>query len=238
MAAYCPKCGVKVKKGGLNCPLCEYPIPDVDEREDLKVHPFPTPENIYPEEFKKVKKKVLKSITLIFGLAIIIMYAVNMYLQGEITWAKYSIASTISLWVYIGIFLKFIPSRYFYLTAASINTLGLLYALDYLSGAVTWFFQLGLPLVLGLYLFSLLAVFTYSYLKNRLLIYVAVNMIFATMYFFLLEWAISIFVAGAPHFIWSLIAGIPTFLLALALIYFHYYFPINIKEEIKRRFHI
>jgi hypothetical protein len=54
----------------------------------------------------------------------------------------------------------------------------------------------------------------------------------------LAEWAISIFVTGTPQFLWSLIVGIPTFLLALALIYFHYYFPGDIKDEVKRRFHI
>lgn len=238
MSAYCPKCGVKVKEGGTDCPLCGYPIPNVDGGKKTDVHPFPTPENIYPAEFKKIKKKILKSITVIFGLAIIIMYVENIYLQGEITWAKYSIASTVSLWVYIGIFLKFIPSKYFYLTAAFVNTLGLLFALDYLSGSVTWFYKLGLPLVLGLYGFSLIAVFTYKYLKAKLLIYIGVNMIFATLYFLLAEWAISIFVTGTPQFLWSLIVGIPTFLLALALIYFHYYFPGDIKDEVKRRFHI
>ncbi|NTW71258.1 MAG: hypothetical protein HGA49_03335 [Eubacteriaceae bacterium] len=236
--SYCPKCGVELDNKGGKCPLCDYPVPLIEDEKAENPARFPTPVNIYPEEFRQVKKKVLLSITVIFVLAILAMIFENIYLDGELTWAKYSIVSTICLWVYIIIFLNFIPNVYFYLVSATLNTIVFLFILDILSGSINWFFTLGLPLVLGVFFLSCLSVLLYKYLKKKLLIFIAVNIIFLSFYVVLVEASVSIHILGKVQLFWSMITGIPIFLLGLALVYINYFFPKSLKEEAKRRFHI
>ncbi|MBF7096036.1 DUF6320 domain-containing protein [Alkalibacter mobilis] len=236
--AYCPKCGVKVDQGGKNCPLCDFPIPDIEGEDNNAEKPFPTPENVYPKEFKEIKKRILKNITVIFMLAILVMIIENIYLQGSLTWAKYSVASTVFLLGYITIFLNFIPNVYFYLVAAAINTTVLLFTLDMLEGDLAWFFSLGLPLVVGTLIISVISVFMYRRLRSKILLYIGVNMFLAAAYFAIVEAAVTRHLTQKLDLFWSYIGGIPLVTLGLALFYFHFYFPAVMKEEIKRRFHI
>lgn len=235
--AYCPKCGVKVDHGGKDCPLCDFPIPVVEEEVEEQTHPFPTPENVYPKEFKAIKKRIFKNIAVFLLLAVVVMYFQNILLQGTLTWARYSVAATFFLLAYIAVFLNFIPNPYFFVTASALITLGFLFTMDWIGGELNWFWSLGLPLVAGIFLLSLIGVFAYRHLKRKPLILAGVFMMLAGLYFIVVEGAVTGYFFGKIHLFWSYIGGIPLSALGLSMLYFHYYFPQSMKEQIKRRFH-
>lgn len=236
--AYCPKCGVKVDQGGRDCPLCDYPIPVVDGETGGSAHPFPTPENVFPKEFKAIKKRIFKNIAVFFLLAITAMVVQNYLMNGTLTWARYSVASTLFLMAYIAVFLNFIPNPYFFVTASSLITTALLYTLDRIDGVLEWFLPTGQPLVVGAFILSIIGVFSYRHLRKKPLLFSGVIMLLVSVYFAVVEASVSRYFMNEVHLFWSYMGGIPLGTLGLAMVYFHFYFPQTMKEQIKRRFHI
>lgn len=235
--AYCPKCGVKVDQGGRNCPLCDFPIPKIEENRLEHDHPFPTPENVYPKELMAIKRRIFKNIAVFFVLAIAAMYILNILLQGSMTWARYSVASTLFLLAYIGVFLNFTPNPYFFLTASYMITTALLFTLDRIDGEIGWFLSLGIPLVLGAFLLCWIGLFAYFRLKRKPLILAGVVMLLFGVYSIVVEAAIRGYTSGDITLFWSYIVGIPLGVLGLSMVYFHFYFPQSMKDQIKRKFH-
>lgn len=236
--AYCPKCGVKVDQGGKDCPLCDFPIPVVEEEKPKWSNPYPTPENVYPKEFKAIKKRIFKNIAVFLAIAVVVMLVQNYLLAGAFTWARYSVASSLFLLAYIALFLNFIPNPYFFVTAAGVITGAYLFTLDRIDGVIGWFFTLGLPLVIGGFLISLVGVIAYRRLKRKPLILAGIFMLLLAGYFAVIEASITNHFMGEIKILFSYIGGIPLSALGLSMLYFHYYFPQSMKEQIKRKLHI
>lgn len=55
--AYCPKCGVEVDNNVKNCPLCDFPIPDIGE-EPKGEKRYPLAVNTYPEDHLEKKNQI------------------------------------------------------------------------------------------------------------------------------------------------------------------------------------
>lgn len=235
--AYCPKCGVKVSQGGRKCPLCDFPIPEVEENSIEHAHPFPTPENVYPKEFVAIKRRIFKNMAIFFLVAVVAMYLLNVLLHGTLTWARYSIASTLYLLAYIGVFLNFVPNPYFIVSASFMITTALLLSLDRIDGHMGWFVSLGIPLVVGAFLLSLVGVFTYRRLKLKPLVLAGVVMLLMAAYVMVVEASVDSHLHGQIRLFWSYIAGVPLAALGLSALYFHHYFPQTMKDEIKRKLH-
>jgi len=63
--AYCPKCGVEVEDDVKCCPLCDFPIPDVNDGNYPHDAKYPQAINTYDEDHLGKKNKAFFSLTII-----------------------------------------------------------------------------------------------------------------------------------------------------------------------------
>ena len=92
---YCIRCGVELEENAEKCPLCETPVPKI-ENEDMGIYEGEYPFvniNLYELKMKKVKKAVFMSFFTISIISILEVFFQNIIVYGHIGWAYYVIPS-------------------------------------------------------------------------------------------------------------------------------------------------
>ena len=92
---YCVKCGVELEDGVKKCPLCETPVPQLDDLEKISYESeYPKINiNFYELRMKKIKKTVFLSFFSISIIPILEVFFQNMIMYHKIKWAYYTIPS-------------------------------------------------------------------------------------------------------------------------------------------------
>ncbi len=236
---YCSKCGVEVDDEIHNCPLCHFPIPDLDVEHTIQIEKrFPDVKDIYAQIAFDFKRKAFYTLTfLLFGNAFGLMYS-NYMIDGSLTWSLYTGITFFSIWVYMIFLFRYVHSISKSIIGAGINTLVLLAVLDIINGKFEWFVPLGLPAVFMALIFLLLNYYMWIKSKNRGLHTAAYSLLLIAGYCIGLEFFISQYIFHAIKLIWSINIALNILPWALFMLYFHYQIPKWLKEEVAKRFHI
>ena len=234
---YCSKCGVQVESSIKNCPLCQFPIPNIEGIDTVESN-FPNPENSYPLKRLAKKKRWFSILTtliiIIIGLNIFIDFKYDSLLQ----WSKIVTVCLLTTWVYIFLFFGFINSFIINLVLFSANTLLLTVLLDYIfDNKLTWFYELSLPIILMFTVLAILFAFLFSKTKRKGINVVSYILLPASIYCIGTEAFISKYILGEIVLYWSLIVLITALPISFLLLYLHYGIPEKYWVKLKRKFH-
>ena len=225
---YCIKCGVELEDGAKRCPLCETPVPEIkglEEKKFVKEYPMINI-NLYEMKMKKVKKAIFLSFFTISIISILEVLFQNLIMYGKLEWGYYAIPSILIFDLGLFVFLDSYRMRtnLFLLLSGFIAYFLLL---DFGDEKLTWSLRLGIPIVLALYLISL--IFSYVWDKHRSDKLKMLNffIFFVGIFLLILELIIS------KKMTWSIFSSIPLFILSIMLRYAYK----SYKEEFKRRLH-
>ncbi|HPT75184.1 MAG TPA: DUF6320 domain-containing protein [Defluviitaleaceae bacterium] len=238
---YYPRCGVELDYHIKNCPLCQFPIPEIpEENNHINVEKFPRPENKYFEEILKVKNQIFFTLSILILSAVLVLMTINSIIETHPLAINYSIISVIAAWFYILILLGYLSNLYYSILGIGIVTGCLTLALDSVDGKMNWFFTYALPIIILVLL--IIYLFLYLYNRSKLLN----QFIFIPSYLFIavallsvgLECILDFQANQSIHLSWSLIVFIILVSLAVLLLGLYYKLPEMIKEKIKRKLHI
>lgn len=225
---YCIKCGVELEDGTQRCPLCETPVPEVkglEEREFVKEYPMINI-NLYEMKMKKVKKAVFLSFFTISIISILEVLFQNLIMYGKLEWGYYAIPSILIFDLGLFVFLDSYRMRTNLFLLLSGFT-GYFLLLDFGDKKLTWSLRLGIPIVLALYLISLIFSYVWDKHKSDKLKILNFFIFFVGIFLLILELIIS------KKMTWSIFSSIPLFILSIMLRYAYK----SYKEEFKRRLH-
>ena len=225
---YCIKCGVELEDGAKRCPLCETPVPEIkglEEREFVKEYPMINI-NLYEMKMKKVKKAVFLSFFTISIISILEVLVQNLIMYGKLEWGYYAIPSILIFDLGLFIFLDSYRMRTNLFLLLSGFT-GYFLLLDFGDKKLTWSLRLGIPIVLALYLISLIFSYVWDKHKSDKLKILNFFIFFVGIFLLILELIIS------KKMTWSIFSSIPLFILSIMLRYAYK----SYKEEFKRRLH-
>ena len=225
---YCIKCGVELEDGAKRCPLCETPVPEIkglEEREFVKEYPMINI-NLYEMKMKKVKKAVFLSFFTISIISILEVLFQNLIMYGKLEWGYYAIPSILIFDLGLFIFLDSYRMRTNLFLLLSGFT-GYFLLLDFGDKKLTWSLRLGIPIVLALYLISLIFSYVWDKHKSDKLKILNFFIFFVGIFLLILELIIS------KKMTWSIFSSIPLFILSIMLRYAYK----SYKEEFKRRLH-
>lgn len=236
---YCSKCGVEVDEKISNCPLCHFPIPDMDVEHTVQTPKrFPDVKDIYVQIASDFKRKAFYTLSfLLLGNALGFMYT-NYMLDKTLSWSLYTGITFFSMWVYLIFLFRYVHSISKSLIGAGINTLVLLAVLDFLNGKMEWFIPLGLPGVFMAFAFLWLNYYMWIKSKNRGMHTAAFSLFLIAGYCIGLEFIISQYIHEKTILIWSINVTLNILPWAIFMLYFHYQIPAWIKEEVAKRLHI
>ena len=163
---YCIKCGVELEDGAKRCPLCETPVPEIkglEEKKFVKEYPIINI-NLYEMKMKKVKKAVFLSFFTISIISILEVLFQNLIMYGKLEWGYYAIPSILIFDLGLFVFLDSYRMRTnLFLLLSGFTSYFLL--LDFGDKKLTWSIKRGIPIVIALYLISL--VFSYVWDKHK-----------------------------------------------------------------------
>ncbi|MDO4639539.1 MAG: DUF6320 domain-containing protein [Leptotrichia hongkongensis] len=225
---YCIKCGVELEDGAKRCPLCETPVPEIkglEEREFVKEYPMINI-NLYEMKMKKVKKAVFLSFFTISIISILEVLFQNLIMYGKLEWGYYAIPSILIFDLGLFVFLDSYRMRTNLFLLLSGFT-GYFLLLDFGDKKLTWSLRLGIPIVLALYLISLIFSYVWDKHKSDRLKILNFFIFFVGIFLLILELIIS------KKMTWSIFSSIPLFILSIMLRYAYK----SYKEEFKRRLH-
>jgi hypothetical protein len=238
----CPQCGVEFEEDMLLCPLCNYSglsgqagmINGNPAGKDRRKEKFLSD---YVQLTRVQKRKLfweLSGIVLFSG--ILVTGIIDVVTSGSITWSGYTI--TVCLVIFANItLLSFWRHRLLLLLGGSFLTTSLLLVLlDMYNDRIGWGTQLGIPLLLSLYLIIFVLTWLIRITKQH-----GFNIL---GYFFLATGVLSISTEGilSRYFLdkfvfrWSLIVFACMVPIAAILFFFHY--RLNRGVELRRFFHI
>ena len=225
---YCLKCGVELEDGAEKCPLCETHVPELKGLENKEfVKEYPTINiNLYEMKMKKVKKAVFLSFFTISIISILEVLFQNLIMYGKLEWGYYAIPSILIFDLGLFVFLDSYRMRtnLFLLLSGFIAYFLLL---DFGDEKLTWSLRLGIPIVLALYLISLIFSYVWDKHKSDRLKILNFFIFFVGIFLLILELIIS------KKMTWSIFSSIPLFILSIMLRYAYK----SYKEEFKRRLH-
>ena len=225
---YCIKCGVELEDGAKRCPLCETPVPEIKGLEEKKfVKEYPTINiNLYEMKMKKVKKAVFLSFFTISIISILEVLFQNLIMYGKLEWGYYAISSILIFDLGLFVFLDSYRMRTnLFLLLSGFTSYFLL--LDFGDKKLTWSIKRGIPIVIALYLISLVFSYVWDKHKSDRLKTLNFFIFFVGIFLLILELIIS------KKMTWSIFSSIPLFILSIMLRYAYK----SYKEEFKRRLH-
>ena len=225
---YCIKCGVELEDGAKRCPLCETPVPEIkglEEKKFVKEYSMINI-NLYEMKMKKVKKAVFLSFFTISIISILEVLFQNLIMYGKLEWGYYAIPSILIFDLGLFVFLDSYRMRTnLFLLLSGFASYFLL--LDFGDKKLTWSIKRGIPIVIALYLISLVFSYVWDKHKSDRLKILNFFIFFVGIFLLILELIIS------KKMTWSIFSSIPLFILSIMLRYAYK----SYKEEFKRRLH-
>ena len=225
---YCIKCGVELEDGAKRCPLCETPVPEIkglEEKKYVKEYPMINI-NLYEMKMKKVKKAIFLSFFTISIISILEVLFQNLIMYGKLEWGYYAIPSILIFDLGLFVFLDSYRMRTnLFLLLSGFTSYFLL--LDFGDKKLTWSIKRGIPIVIALYLISLVFSYVWDKHKSNRLKILNFFIFFVGIFLLILELIIS------KKMTWSIFSSIPLFILSIMLRYAYK----SYKEEFKRRLH-
>jgi len=237
----CPQCGVELDEQMTVCPLCHFQSGQgVPHEKDDPVITENRREKFLSEYVKLTRRQKRKLFWELSGIilfsGILVTLIIDFVTTGSITWSRYTVTVCLVLFANTTLF-SFLRHRLLLMMGGSfISTSLLLVLLDMYNKKVGWGTQLGIPLLLSLYLISFVVTLLARATKHQ-----GFNML---GYFFLAAGLMSLSVEGVLTryfnnritFGWSLIAF--ACMLSITAIFFFIHYRLKGGVDLRRFFHI
>ena len=163
---YCIRCGVELEENAEKCPLCETPVPKI-ENEDMGIYEGEYPFvniNLYELKMKKVKKAVFMSFFTISIISMLEVFFQNIIVYGHIGWAYYVIPSILlfDLMLFVMLNSHSMRQNLFFIL---VGLTSFLLIIDYGDKRLSWSLGRGIPITLAFCFIGL--IFSFVWDKNK-----------------------------------------------------------------------
>lgn len=241
--AYCPKCGVELDKYIVNCPLCDFVIPEVGDPhyffDEEVTKKYPNAINIIRKDYMVIKNKIFFSFIVVVISAIIILAVLKLIYPGSAVIANYALIVFIGLFFYMFFSFGYLKP-YYNLMGITLTTLFITFSIDYQFKSLEWFTTYALPIILILY--ADISVFIFlskmSRNKNKFVYVPTVSLLFLSILSMGIDGVLTVNLKGAIDLSWSLIVLICSSAIAVILLGIYHGVPEKTRTWLKRKLHV
>ncbi|HBK58152.1 MAG TPA: hypothetical protein DDZ37_02100 [Spirochaetaceae bacterium] len=244
---YCPDCGVEIGDA-LRCPLCGAPNPragtgsdtqkpcmDAGTRKSSELHFIP---EVSEKEFSSTEKRTIawEVLSVAFGIAMLVLAAVNLFESRRFSWSLYPIASMLLLWVEGTALLVLKRNPILRAFLALIAPPAFLVALGFITRSPRWALGLAVPIAVLTESLAGAVFLAIGKSKQKGLNVIAYVLVAIAALCIGLEICIDLFSRGAVVFDWAPICTISLLPIAAFLLYLHY--RVAKTTNLRRLFHL
>lgn len=236
--AYCPKCGVELSNKIDNCPLCQFPMPDLGQ-EEYNIQVFPKAQNIYKDRIETIKNQIFFTLIILLSFAIPILISIKNHYPSISVGINYAIISIVATILYVFFLFGYLK--------INLNILGICitaiiqnYMIDGVDGKITWFYDFAFFIIIMIMSISYIYLYLYKRSKHKNQFIYVPTYIFSAIGLTCIgiETVISYRRIGHINLSWSLIVFISSFAICILLLGLYHGLPQRLRNKIKRKFHV
>lgn len=238
--AYCPKCGVEVEDDMKSCPLCDFPIPDVNAGKYPQDPKYPQAINTYYEDHLGKKNKAFFSISIIAASIMLIIGVIYLVYPWNHVLLKYIALADLSIFAMVFFAMGYLKPNYNFLGAYITVVVTCLSVFLILGSQTNWFLSYAFPIATLVYLDVSLFRFVLKHTRHKSqFIFIPTNLIlFVIVLAIGIDGIISLNVLGSIVLSWSLIVAVSGFCIIVLLQTIYHRIPEKTRRMLKNKMHV
>jgi hypothetical protein len=229
----CFNCGVELDDGFNICPLCGKDPENKVEQERVS--------DSYPSDIIQLQKKEnrkylweLSGILAFSGIAGCTI--IDLLISKELKWSLLSDVSIFTAWVILTLYQFAYKKTLTVIACLMVTVLTSLFFLDLIAGGREWFFTLGLPETIAVFVAAGTVIFLYKVIHLKGLNILASALIVLSGFCIITEMILDRYLKGVADLRWSLIVAVSV--LPVALLFFFYHYRLKKGNRLDSFFHI
>ena len=217
---YCINCGVELDENLSSCPLCGFNIGN-EESETVKKSEF-FPSDIILLHKKETRTHLWELSGIISFSGIVVCAIVDFVIMKKFTWSLFADTSIMASWLILTLSLLAFRRYYIILPGFLITILTMLLLFDAFSPPVNWFFELGLPIALTLFIAVTIVLILWKFAHFKGFNVLAFAFVILSGFCVISEVFIDKFLYKVVDIRWSAIVAVSILPIALILLFAHY----------------
>lgn len=215
----CVNCGVELDDGLKICPLCGK---DPEEKSEHVNN-----SNSYPSVILQLQKKENRNYYwelsgIIAFSGIVVCTIIDLLISKGLKWSLLSDVSIASAWVILTIYQFTFKKVHIMVLSLMLTILAALFLIDVVATGRAWFFSVGFPVTVTLFIIVASVYFLYRSLHLKGLDIIASAFIALSVFCIILEIILDKYLDRIVNLRWSLIVAVSIFPVALVFFYYHY----------------
>jgi len=215
----CVNCGVELDEGIKICPLCGKDPEEKIEQNNVSGN---YPSGIIQLQ-KKENRKYLRELSgLIAFSGIAACTVIDLLLSNGLKWSLLSDISILSAWIILTLYQFAYKRPVLVIISLMLTALAALFFIDLIVTGRTWYFAVGLPVTITVFISAGILIFLYKKVLMRGLNLIAIAFIFLAGFCIVTEIVLDRFQEASVDLLWSLIVSVSILPVAIVLLFYHY----------------
>jgi hypothetical protein len=218
---FCTNCGVELDDHMKFCPLCGKGT-ELYRENDETSRSENNPSDIIMLHRKESRRHYweLSGIILFSGIAVCAI--VDLVIGHGFSWSRYAITAMTAAWISFSLMLLAFKKYYIIIPGQLVTILSMLFLFDLFSRNLNWFFQLGLPIVVAVFLFISIVVVLRKVARFKGFNILAFSFLALSGFCIVIEVFIDKYFYGIVNLRWSIIVAVSFLPISLVLLFMHY----------------
>jgi hypothetical protein len=219
--SYCINCGVELDEGLSSCPLCGFNIGNEESPDTGKKSEF-FPSDIILLHKKEKRMHIWELLGIVSFSGIVVCSIVDLVIMKSFTWSRYADTSIVSAWIILSLSLLAFRKYYIILPGFLLTILAMLLLFNIFSPPVNWFFGLGLPITITLFIAVSIVLVLWKFAHFKGFNILAFAFFILSGFCVVTEVFIDRYVFKVVDIRWSAIVAVSLFPIAMILLFVHY----------------
>ncbi len=219
--SYCTNCGVELEEELTSCPLCGYSVgnAEISKADDNQVF---SPTDIIILHKKETRKHIWELSGIIAFSGIAVCTIVDLVIHKSLSWSLYADTSILASWICLTLILLAFRKNFIIIPGLLFTILLMLFLFDLFSPPINWFYGIGLPVTLALFISVSIVVLLWKVAHFRGFNILALAFLVLSGFCIVSEVFIDKYMTGKVEIRWSAIVAVSILPIALVLLFVHY----------------
>jgi hypothetical protein len=219
--SYCTNCGVELDESLSSCPLCGFTVgkATITETRDQSEH---YPSDIILLHKRETRKNIWELSGIISFSGIVVCTIVDLVIHKTLSWSLYADTSILASWICLTLILLAFRKYFIIIPGLLITVLTMLFLFNIFSPPVKWFFGIGLPVTIALFVAVSIIAILWKVANFRGFNILAIAFIVLSGFCIVAEVFIDKYLFKVVDIRWSAIVAVSVLPIALVLLFVHY----------------
>jgi hypothetical protein len=219
--SYCTNCGVELDESLSSCPLCGFTVGKVtitETRDQSELYPS----DIILLHKRETRKNIWELSGIISFSGIVVCTIVDLVIHKSLSWSLFADTSILVSWICLTLILLAFRKYFIIIPGFLITVLTMLFLFNLFSPPVKWFFGIGLPVTIALFVAVSIIILLWKVANFRGFNILAIAFIVLSGFCIVTEVFIDKYLSNAVDIRWSAIVAVSVLPIALVLLFVHY----------------